>query len=108
VEREITGCGDKWDDCRAQLRRLGLVNRVVPAASLTEEGRAFAQSLATGPTRAHAATKRMLHAWRSGGVVAADAVTRAEGPIIMRSQDVQEGLVSLQKDGPGHAIFNNR
>ncbi len=59
-------------------------------------------------TRAHAATKRMLHAWRSGGVVAADAVTRAEGPIIMRSQDVQEGLVSLQKDGPGHAIFNNR
>ncbi len=83
-------------------------NRVVPAASLIEEGRAFAQSLATGPTRAHATTKRMLHAWRSGGVVAADAVTRAEGPIIMRSQDVQEGLVSLQKDGPGHAIFNNR
>ncbi len=86
----------------------GLINRVVPAASLTEEGRAFAQGLATGPTRAHAATKRMLHAWRSGGVVAADGVTRAEGPIIMRSQDVQEGLVSLQKDGPGHAIFNNR
>src|SRR6478736_10055327 len=86
----------------------GLINRVVPAASLTEEGRAFAQSLASGPTRAHAATKRMLHAWRSGGVGAADAVTHAEGPVVMRSQDVQDGLVSLQRDGPGHAIFNNR
>ncbi len=86
----------------------GLINRVLPAASLTEEGRAFAQSLASGPTRAHAATKRMLHAWRSGGVAAADAVTRAEGPVIMRSQDVQDGLVSLQQYGPGHAIFNNR
>jgi enoyl-CoA hydratase len=86
----------------------GLINRVVPAASLTEEGRAFAQSLANGPTRAHAATKRMLHAWRSGGMAAADAVTHAEGPVIMRSQDVQAGLVSLQQYGPGHAIFNNR
>ena len=86
----------------------GLVNRVVSAASLTEEGRAFARSLASGPTRAHAATKRMLHAWRSGGVATADEVTHAEGPIIMRSQDVQDGLVSLQQHGPGHAIFNNR
>src|SRR5260370_10166977 len=67
----------------------GLVNRVVPAASLTEEGRAFAQGLATGPTRAHAATKRMLHAWRSGGVAAADGVTRAQRPNILRSQNWQ-------------------
>jgi enoyl-CoA hydratase len=86
----------------------GLINRVVPAGSLTSEGRAFAQTLASGPTRAYAATKRMLHAWRSGGVTAADAVTHAEGPVVMRSQDVQDGLVSLQQYGPGHAVFNNR
>ena len=86
----------------------GLINRVVPAGSLTSEGRAFAQTLASGPTRAYAATKRMLHAWRSGGVTAADAVTHAEGPVVMRSKDVQDGLVSLQQYGPGHAIFNNR
>jgi len=46
----------------------GLINRVVPVRGLSEEGRAYAQSLASGPTRAHAATKRMPHAWRSGGV----------------------------------------
>src|ERR1700730_16537275 len=86
----------------------GLVNRVVPASSLTSEGRAFAQTLANGATRAYAAAKRMLHAWRSGGVAAADAVTHAEGRVVMRSQDVQDGLVSLQQYGPGHAVFNNR
>jgi len=86
----------------------GLINRVVPASSLSSEGRAFAQTLANGPTRAYATAKRMLHAWRSGGVAAADAVTHAEGPVVMRSQDVQDGLVSLQQYGPGHAVFNNR
>jgi hypothetical protein len=41
---------------------------VLPADRLDGEGRAFAQSLASGPTRAHAVTKRVLDAWRSGGV----------------------------------------
>jgi len=86
----------------------GLLNRVVPASSLTAEGRAFAKSLASGPTRAHAVTKRVLHAWRSGGVAAADQVTHAEGPAVMLSQDTQEGIASLQRYGPGHANFNNR
>jgi enoyl-CoA hydratase/carnithine racemase len=85
-----------------------LINRVVPAGNLTAEGRAFAQSLASGPTRAHAATKRMLHAWRSGGVAAADRVTQAVGPAVMLSQDLQDGIASLQRSGPGHATFNNR
>jgi enoyl-CoA hydratase len=90
------------------LANWGIINRVLPAENLSDEGRAFAQGLASGPTRAHAATKRMIHAWRSGGVAAADAVTHAEGPVIMRSQDVQDGLVSLQQYGPGHATFNGR
>jgi enoyl-CoA hydratase len=86
----------------------GLINRVVPPDSLTGEGRAFAQMLATGPTRAHATTKRVLHAWRSGGVAAADRVTHTEGPAVMLSQDLQDGVASLQRYGPGHATFNNR
>ena len=86
----------------------GLINRVVPVGSLIEEGRAFAQSLASGPTLAHAATKRMLHAWRSGGVAAADRVTRAEGPAVMLSQDLQDGIASLQRSGLGHATFHGR
>ena len=86
----------------------GLINRVVPANRLTEEGSAFARGLAGGPTRAHATTKRVLHAWRSGGVAAADRVTHAEGPAVMLSEDLRDGIASLQRDGPGHATFNNR
>jgi enoyl-CoA hydratase/carnithine racemase len=86
----------------------GLINRVLPAGSLTREGRAFAHSLASGPTRAHAATKRMLRAWRSGGVAAADRVTHAVAPAVMLSQDLQDGLATLQRCGPGHATFSNR
>jgi len=86
----------------------GLISRVVATRGLSEEGRAFAQSLASGPTRAHAATKRMLHAWRSGGVAAADQVTRAEGPVVMLSHDLHDGILSLQRYGSGHPKFNNR
>src|ERR1700730_9891837 len=86
----------------------GLINRVLPADRLDGEGRAFAQSLASGPTRAHAVTKRVLHAWRPGGRAAADREPHAEGPAVMLSQDTQEGIASLQRYGPGHADFNNR
>jgi enoyl-CoA hydratase/carnithine racemase len=83
----------------------GVINHVSPADSLVKEGRAFARSLANGPTRAHSTTKRVLQAWRSGGVAAADRVTLAEGPAVMLSQDLQNGIASLRRDGPGHATF---
>ena len=86
----------------------GLINRVLPPDGFTREGRTFAQSLAAGPTRAHATTKRVLHAWRSGGVAEADRITHAEGPAVMVSEDLQRGIKSLQEDGPGHATFNGR
>ena len=86
----------------------GLINRVVPANDLAREGRAFAETLASGPTRAHATTKRLLRAWRTGGVGAADVVNRAEGPAVMLSEDLQNGIRSLQRDGIGHATFHNR
>jgi enoyl-CoA hydratase/carnithine racemase len=86
----------------------GLINRVLPAGGLTEAGRAFAQSLAHGPTRAHAATKRILHAWRSGGLAEADRVNQSEGSAVMLSQDLRDGIASLQRDGIGHATFNDR
>jgi hypothetical protein len=40
-----------------------------------------------------------------GGVAAADRVTHAEGPAVMLSQDLQDGIASLQRDGLGHATF---
>jgi 2-(1,2-epoxy-1,2-dihydrophenyl)acetyl-CoA isomerase len=39
----------------------GIVNRVVPDASLADEAHAMAAELAKGPTRAFAAAKRLMH-----------------------------------------------
>lgn len=86
----------------------GLITRVTPADRLIDEGRAFAAQLATGATLAHTATKRILRAWRSGGVSAADQVTQADGARVIRSQDLQDGVESLQRAGPGYATFGNR
>jgi len=86
----------------------GVINHVTPADRLLADGRALAQRLANGPSRAHATTKRLLHAWRSGGVAAADRVNLTDGPAVMLSQDLQDGIASLQRDGPGHATFHGR
>jgi enoyl-CoA hydratase/carnithine racemase len=85
----------------------GLLSRVVASDRLEEEGRRFAASLATGPTLAHQATKRILRAWRSGGVSAADQVMQSEGPRVILSQDLQQGVASLISSGSGHATFSN-
>jgi enoyl-CoA hydratase/carnithine racemase len=86
----------------------GLVGRVLPEERLAAEGRAFTAHLANGPTLAHRATKRILHAWRSGGIAEADELTRAEGPAVILSQDLQRGVEALQRSGPGHATFAGR
>jgi enoyl-CoA hydratase/carnithine racemase len=86
----------------------GLLSRVIASDRLEEEGRRFAASLATGPTIAHQATKRILRAWRSEGISAADQIMRSEGPRVILSQDLQRGVASLISSGPGHATFSNR
>jgi enoyl-CoA hydratase len=91
-----------------ELAAWGLVSHVSASDRLLEEGRTFATQLAAGPTLAHRATKRILRAWRSGGVSAADQVTHAEGPAVILSRDLQDGIASLQRSGPGHATFANR
>jgi 2-(1,2-epoxy-1,2-dihydrophenyl)acetyl-CoA isomerase len=56
---EIALLGDRFDATRA--RELGLVNRVVPLAQLTDETEALAQRLAAGPAAALARTKALLN-----------------------------------------------
>jgi 2-(1,2-epoxy-1,2-dihydrophenyl)acetyl-CoA isomerase len=56
---EIALLGDRFDSATALA--LGLVNWVVPGASLAERSRAVAQRLTQGPAEALAETKRLLH-----------------------------------------------
>ena len=52
--------GDRFDARRAL--ELGLVNRLVPPASLEAEAMALATRLANGPTHAYGRTKALLQA----------------------------------------------
>jgi 2-(1,2-epoxy-1,2-dihydrophenyl)acetyl-CoA isomerase len=57
---EIALLGERFDAATAE--RLGLVNRVVPAAALEAETQKLAARLATGPTAVYGRTKALLNA----------------------------------------------
>ena len=86
----------------------GVVNRVVPNEDLHEKARAFVQRLASGPTLAHAATKRIIQLTVDEGVAAADAALPEIGAKVMASQDLQNGARTLLEKGPGQATFEGR
>jgi hypothetical protein len=79
--------------------------RVVPDAELQAKALRFAQRLAAGPTKAHGVTKQVLRAYLGEGTRAADALTGRIAPTLFESEDMQNGIVSLLENGPGHTRF---
>jgi 2-(1,2-epoxy-1,2-dihydrophenyl)acetyl-CoA isomerase len=79
----------------ADAERLGLVNRVVPDADLDKTSRAWAERLATGPTRALALTKQLVNASLDADRATAFATEAAAQEINMTTADAQEGLRSF-------------
>ncbi|MET7681461.1 enoyl-CoA hydratase-related protein [Streptomyces sp. NPDC005423] len=79
----------------ADAERLGLVNRTVPDGELEKTARAWAQRLATGPTRALALAKQLLNASLESDRAAAFAAEAAAQEINMTTRDAQEGVASF-------------
>ncbi|WP_373314711.1 enoyl-CoA hydratase/isomerase family protein [Streptomyces longispororuber] len=79
----------------ADAARLGLVNRVVPDADLEKTARAWAERLATGPTRALALTKQLVNASLDGDRATALAAEAAAQEITMTTRDAQEGVAAF-------------
>jgi enoyl-CoA hydratase/carnithine racemase len=78
-----------------EAERIGLVNRVVPAADLERETYALAQRIAEGPPRALAAAKALLD--RAGGLDLESALhweALTQGMMIA-SRDHREGLAAF-------------
>jgi enoyl-CoA hydratase len=90
------------------LERWNVVNRVVADDQLLEKGMKFAHRLADGPTIAHAATKRIIRAYRAGGVDRADEVTPDVFADLFASEDLQNAVASFLEKGPGMATFEGR
>src|SRR5829696_7784852 len=92
----------------ATLERWNVVNRMVPDDQLLEKGMKFAHKLANGPTVAHGATKRIIRAYRSGGVESADEVTPDVLAELFASEDLKNAVASFLKEGPGKATFEGK
>lgn len=91
-----------------EMLRWGVVNRVLPDDQLEEKGLAFAHKLADGPTRAHAATKKIIRTYLDGGVAAADEITPAAAGALFDSEDLQAAVKTFLAEGPGNATFEGR
>jgi enoyl-CoA hydratase/carnithine racemase len=104
--REFVMTGRTFDV--ATMERWGVVNRVFPDGEFDREARALAASLAAGPTRAHAATKRVIRHYRGGGVDEADREVGAIAGGLFATSDLQSAVRTFLEQGPGKATFEGR
>ncbi len=82
--------------------RMGLVNRVVPAAELEKTARELALRLAAGPTRALALTKQLVNASLESDRSTAFAAEASAQEINMTTADAQEGVRAfVERRTPG-------
>jgi enoyl-CoA hydratase len=104
--RELVYTGATYD--AATLERWNVVNRVLPDDGFAEAAHAFAMDLATGPTVAHAATKRIVRATLEGGVANADQVVPEVAGALFDTEDLKGAVESFLEHGPGKAEFSGR
>src|SRR3712207_2063848 len=104
--REFVMTGALYD--AATLERWNVVNRVWPDDQFAEKARKFADRLANGPTKAHAATKAIVRAQKEGGARAADAIVPEVAGGLFATQDLQRAVKSFLENGPGKATFEGR
>jgi enoyl-CoA hydratase len=104
--RELVMSGGLYD--AAALERWNVVSRVLPDAELAEKSLRFAQRLASGPTKAHDATKRIVRAFLESGVRGADEATAEIGAPLFETDDLRLAVDSFLTEGPGKASFQGR
>jgi enoyl-CoA hydratase/carnithine racemase len=102
--RELVMTGELYD--APTLERWNVVNRVLPNDGFDAAARAFALKLAEGPTRAHAATKRIVRAQLDhGGAQGADECVPELAGDLFATEDLKRAVRTFLEHGPGHATY---
>jgi enoyl-CoA hydratase len=104
--KELVFSGELFD--AATLERWNVVNRVYAPEAFDEQARAFATKVANGPTRAHAATKRLVWEQKERGARAADGIVAEVSGPLFDTEDLQNAVKSFLADGPGKATYEGR
>jgi 2-(1,2-epoxy-1,2-dihydrophenyl)acetyl-CoA isomerase len=94
--KELVFFGD--DLSAADAERIGIVNKVVPAADLAATAREWAERLASGPTKAIGWSKKLLH----------DASELSRHDLLEEEAMLVELNTSTQDSGEGVASFRER
>jgi enoyl-CoA hydratase len=92
----------------AELERWNVISRVLPDDQLAEKSLRFAKRLASGPTVAHNATKRIVRAFLEHGVRGADDRAADIGAPLFATSDLQDAVESFLEQGPGKATFEGK
>lgn len=90
---EIALLGERFDAATAE--KLGLVNRVVPAAELAAATAKLAQRLAAGPSLAYAGTKRLLQQSLNSSLETQLQHEAESFALCASSADFQEGVTAF-------------
>ena len=101
--REIAMLGRRYSP--EVLERWGVINLVTADAELESAALSLAQQLASGPTVALNAIKRITRIASNEGVHAADQALADELAPMWDSEDVKRGMAAMAKTGPGTAVF---
>ncbi|MGW1293057.1 enoyl-CoA hydratase/isomerase family protein [Streptomyces sp. NPDC002533] len=98
--RELVMTGDLYR--ASTLADWGVVNALFDPAEFHGAAHAYAMRLATGPTSAHRATKRIVRAYLDSGVAAADAVLPSTAAELVRTEDHKTAVAAFLSEGPDH------
>jgi enoyl-CoA hydratase/carnithine racemase len=104
--RQLVYTGELFD--APTLERWGVVTQLLPDDGFAEAAYGLAQRLASGPTRAHAATKRLVRTAADEGVRSADALVPDVSAPLFDTEDLRNAVSSFLKDGPGKATYEGR
>jgi 2-(1,2-epoxy-1,2-dihydrophenyl)acetyl-CoA isomerase len=91
--KELIFTGDVFD--AAEAARIGLVNRVVPAAELRAVTRALAEKIAVGPPAVQRMAKHMLNRAATSDLPAALDLEAYSQGLAIAGDDHQEGLAAF-------------
>ncbi|MEO6605690.1 MAG: enoyl-CoA hydratase/isomerase family protein [Aeromicrobium sp.] len=104
--KEFVFTGALYD--AATMERWNAINRVLPVEGFEDAVMELVASIANGPTKAFSAAKDILRHFEAGGVPEANAHTTAIASELFNTEDLQGGMESFLKDGPGNATFAGR
>jgi enoyl-CoA hydratase len=91
-----------------EAQRIGLADRVVPAAEVLDAALAWAGELAGGAVLAQALAKRAIDAGLSGSLSDGLGLEQDAFVEVFRTEDARTGVESFLAHGPGKATFSSR